>query len=287
LGWVYELSNQMSFRSNLGTAFRFPNVAELYSFGLHGSFVEYGLWRFTFNEEGEPRTDRVLTQEDLDVQLEKGYKWTNDWTYQNGNNRLNVTGYLNFIENYVFIRPAGATRFINSPNVYFIYDQIDVFFLGLDLTYTHSFSTQWKGTLGMTLLHDLNGAEALVNQPSNQVNYILSWKPPQVIKGMINQLKLEGGYTFRQFQAPLTVSVESIIDGTADISPESDFFDFMDAPDGYFLLRASWDWEWGHFGGQVEVRNILNTRYRDYLNQNRYFADDLGRNFLFNLYYKF
>lgn len=287
LGWVYEFSNQMSFRTNLGTAFRFPNVAELYSFGQHGPFVEYGLWRFYFDEEGNPRTDRVLNQDDLDVQLEKGYKWVNDWEYDNGKNRLHVTAYLNYIENYVFDGPVGVTRTIGGPTPYFIYDQTDVFFLGLDFTLTHAFSSQWKGTLGFSLLHDLIGENALVNQPPNQVNYALNWTLPQTIKGMINQLRLEGGYTFRQFQAPRTVSIESIVDGTAEVGPESEPFDFMDAPDGYFLLGASWTWELGHFGGRIEVQNLLNTRYRDYLNQNRYFADDLGRNFLFNLYYKF
>ena len=33
----------------------------------------------------------------------------------------------------------------------------------------------------------------------------------------------------------------------------------------------------------LEVDNILNTAYRDYLNRQRYFADDLGRNFRIQL----
>jgi iron complex outermembrane receptor protein len=33
----------------------------------------------------------------------------------------------------------------------------------------------------------------------------------------------------------------------------------------------------------LAVSNLLNTNYRDYLNRQRFFADDLGRNFTLQL----
>ena len=35
------------------------------------------------------------------------------------------------------------------------------------------------------------------------------------------------------------------------------------------------------------VNNILNKEYRNYLNSMRYFANDIGRNFIINLSYHF
>ena len=35
------------------------------------------------------------------------------------------------------------------------------------------------------------------------------------------------------------------------------------------------------------VKNLLNEKYRNYLNEMRYFADEPGRNFIINLSYNF
>ena len=37
----------------------------------------------------------------------------------------------------------------------------------------------------------------------------------------------------------------------------------------------------------LEIENLLNTSYRNYLNRFRYYADDLGRNFLINLKFNY
>ena len=41
------------------------------------------------------------------------------------------------------------------------------------------------------------------------------------------------------------------------------------------------------FGAQVSVQNILNKTYRDYLNRLRFFSDEMGRNIVLTLNYKF
>ena len=38
----------------------------------------------------------------------------------------------------------------------------------------------------------------------------------------------------------MTITPETLINGTASITSESDIFDFKDAPEGYFLLDFSW-----------------------------------------------
>ena len=71
-------------------------------------------------------------------------------------------------------------------------------------------------------------------------------------------------------------------DVTAKQGKVSDDADYVKAPDGYTLLNA----EAGttitikSFKAVISIaaQNILNTRYRNYLNRFRYYADDEGRN---------
>ena len=64
-------------------------------------------------------------------------------------------------------------------------------------------------------------------------------------------------------------------------------FDFKDATEGYFLLDIGWRFSYKDLSASVTVNNLLNTRYRDYLNDMRYFADEPGINVLFTLNYLF
>jgi iron complex outermembrane receptor protein len=85
----------------------------------------------------------------------------------------------------------------------------------------------------------------------------------------------------------MTISPESLINGTNNITSDTDIFDFKDAPEGYFLLDFSWKFNIKDFTASVMVNNVFNKKYRNYLNSMRYFADEVGRNFMINLTYSF
>jgi iron complex outermembrane receptor protein len=67
--------------------------------------------------------------------------------------------------------------------------------------------------------------------------------------------------------------------------------DFTAVPEGYFLLGAKLSGSIVLFGNElainIQAENLLNNSYRDYLNRQRYFADELGRNISLGLNYKF
>ena len=105
------------------------------------------------------------------------------------------------------------------------------------------------------------------------------------IYGLEKEVFSKPSYTFTQYQAPRTVPPEDLIDGSEIITPESPIFDFKDAPDGYFLLDLSWNFQWKDVQAGFIIKNITNTAYRDYLNEMRLFADEPGRNFLLTLNY--
>lgn len=289
LGLVHQISDHWKLRSNIGSAWRTPNMAELYSFGQHGFKTQFGLWRYYTNEDNELRTDRVLTESDGVIEPENGYKWINELSYDKESHSLTITAYSHIINNYIFDRPVDVISTIRGPMPVFIYDQVDAVFAGADLTYRRRFSENLRGGIGFSYLWSRNvlDDEPLINQPPLNLNANVSWKTPLFMGLSSSKVTLEASYTFTQFQAPRTVKPEQLINGEVIVTPDSEIFDFQDAPGGYFLSNLRWEWKRNRFGGNIEVRNILNARYRDYLNQMRYFADEPGRNILLTLNYNF
>ena len=289
LGMVRDISPSWQFRTNVGSAWRTPNMAELYSFGQHGFQTQFGLWRYYTSETDELRTDQVLTEEDGAAEPERGYKWINELTHQREDHTLTLTAYSHFIENYIFDRPVAVIGTVRGPMPVFIYDQANALFVGADFTYARTFTKRLKGTLGASYLwsQNIEKQEPLINQPPINISGDLSWQTPSFFGLDASKLTLQTSYTFQQFQAPRTVTPRQLIDGEVEVSPTSEIFDFRAAPEGYFLGHVRWEGQWGRLGGQVEVNNLFNTRYRDYLNQMRYFADELGRNFHFTIHYTF
>ena len=68
----------------MATAWRTPNMAELYSYGQNGFKTSFGLLRYYTddNENGALRTDKVVDLEESNISPEKGYKWINEWIKQ-------------------------------------------------------------------------------------------------------------------------------------------------------------------------------------------------------------
>ena len=58
--------------------------------------------------------------------------------------------------------------------------------------------------------------------------------------------------------------------------------DYVLAPDAYLLVGcdivASLPWKQQQLQFNVGASNLLNRKYRDYMDRNRYFADEMGRN---------
>ncbi|AZQ63299.1 TonB-dependent receptor [Flammeovirga pectinis] len=289
LGYIRQINEQTSFRTNFGTAWRTPNVEELYSFGQHGFKITYGMLRYNFDENGNISTRKVQLLSESNVKPEKGYKWINELSHQEGRNTFTITAYSHYIQNYVYERPFGVLGTLRGPMPGFIFDQADALFIGGDFTWQKQWSPTTNGTFGISYLWSKNVEknEPLINQPPITTHYTLRWnlKPFWILES--SNLSVKPSYTFQQFQAPRTIPPEDIIDGNVEITPESEIFDYKDAPEGYFLFDISYGFKIKQFTASIAVQNVFNTRYRNYLNSMRYFADETGRNFLFSLKYNF
>ncbi len=287
IGMKLPIGEHGSFRTNFGTAWRAPNVAELYRFGQSAFFIEYGLWRYTINEDTDfvTTSQGILDQTDREVPSEQGYKWINTYGVQNEKLQLEVTGYINYIDNFIYSKPAGITRTARGSFVFFIYDQTDALFWGVDL------SSKWTHYPGFS--SELGGSFVWSKQISRN-DFFAAQPPPQVSYGMIfepevpwlpnSKFEVEFDYTFEHFQHPRTITVEDFLfaaqQGINRFSEDARDFDLQDPPPGFLLTNLKWGSRWKHLDYRFEVRNLFNVTYRNYTDRLRYFADDLGRNFL-------
>ena len=286
LGYVRQLSENSTFRTNIGTAWRTPNMEELFSFGQHGFKTTFGLLRFT-DTNGKLSTDEVIPLNQSTVHPERGYKFINEFQTSKNGNSHNLTVYSHYIENYVFDRPIGVFGTIRGPMPAFIFDQVDALFFGADYSWKKKWTDKISSVFGASYLWSRNVGDnaPLINQPPISMNVKLKWNQGKIGVFDASRWAIRPSYTFLQFQAPRTITPESLVDKSVELTTDSEIFDFAAATDGYFLLDLSWTFKRKNLSGGITVQNLLNTGYRDYLNQMRYFADESGRNLLFTLKY--
>jgi len=292
IGLQFPVGKQATFRSNLGTAWRAPNVAELYRFGQHSFFLEYGLWRYTINEDSDFVSTRegILDQNDREVPSEQGYKWINTYSLKTDKLELELTGYVNYISNFIYSKPAGITRTPRGSFVFFIYDQTDALLWGVDVSsrWTHSpqFTSEAKGSFLWS--KQLSPADFFAAQPAPQLTYGLNYQP-KISWLSEGQLQIRFDYTFEQFQHPRTITVEEFLfagqEGIDRFTGDAADFDLLPPPPAFLLTNLRWTSSWKKLHYSLEARNLFNVSYRNYTDRLRYFADDLGRNFLVSLTY--
>ena len=292
IGFETEVNNHFSLRSNFGTAWRPPNIAELYRYGRHLSFLEYGLFRYELNEE----TDQIiagdiLTEDQREIQNEIGYKWISNLVWDFEKEHIELTTYINWIENYIYAKPAGLTRTVRGTFPYFVYDQTDALLWGIDISSFTELSETWDARINGSYLH-------AKQKPSNY-NFV-GMPPAKVSLELIHEdskwffdrlhTSFYVAYTFRQFQEPRVLTVDEVLNAfRTDIDLFVDNvadFDIVGPPNGYFMAKFSFAASLGRLTINGGVNNIFNIRYRSYTDRLRYFADSPGRNFLLGLSWK-
>lgn len=297
LGGSYYFNDKSFFSTNLGSAWRPPHVAELYSFGKHQSNagLEYGLlWRW--DREGSSRF-YVSSFNQQDIQNEKGLKWINSYTYARDQWEVDISAYVNYIKNYIYIRPEGVTLSAQGALPYYWYRQTDASFMGIDfamhyeiLPYLH-----WHNKMALISARDVRNDDYLPYIPANNFETGLELEREQW-KGLHDlYLGLNVAYYARQQQAPRVISIETVFEAAQNdvdlFTEDSRNFDFLPAPNAYTLvnLEAGFTKEFEHasLSARAGVKNLFNVDYRNYTNRLRYFADDIGRNFTVGVTYKF
>nr|WKN34913.1 TonB-dependent receptor [Tunicatimonas sp. TK19036] len=293
IGLVKHLKEGRLFRTNIGTAWRPPNVSELYSFGRHQASIEYGLWRYTRREDGSVLTSDVLNEHDRPVPSEVGLKWIGTYEITQDRMQTEITAYANYIQNYIYTKPAGITQTVRGAFPFFIYDQDDALLMGVDASTTVQHTDRIESTLKGSYLwaKDVTNDEYFVGLPPVNIQYRFSQKLPRFGVVTESSWHATADYTLRQFQAPRVIPLRTL--QTAEQNGDNQFleddsdFDILPAPKGYLLVNVGWTGQINQFTLGLQVSNLLNTSYRNYTDRLRYFADEIGRNYRVSLKYAF
>jgi iron complex outermembrane recepter protein len=283
LGGTIRFTRHSTISSNLSAAWRPPHVAELFSVGTHQSAaaIEYGL---LLNDSSE--VQRFSASK---VKSEQAFKWVTSYGLEKKNFSLNVTGYANYITNYIFLKPVGVTKTLRGVYPTLKYYQTDAMFLGADISSAWHVTERlaWNSKLSLLRATDVLNNDYLLYIPSSRFETSFRYMVNSI--GMFKNLYLEpkAKYVAKQGLAPRVITVtqfkESIHNGTDPLDGKSTNFDFTAAPNAYYLLGLSAGFslrsEKVQYNFRASVENLMNTSYREYSNRFRYYADDIGRNF--------
>jgi len=267
-GLRYKTSAFLDLLLETGFTQRSPEVNELYSFGLHQGVS--GI------EEGR-----------LDLNVEHSYKTVLSAELKvNQVFFLEALAYYQQIWNYIYLEPQEELRLtIRGSFQVFKYEQTNARISGLDLLMSLAPADPLKMIFKYSLVRgrDLNAKSGLINIPADRVSGSFTYAIKDGKRLKENELTLNGEYIFKQNQ----VEPERY---TYEQSGELQEV-IIEAPEGYFLLGFSAgtkiSFPKSQLGLRLEVDNMLNTTYRDYLNRQRYFADDTGVNVSLGLSYEF
>ena len=260
LSLSYSLSPRQWISLNTGYAMRNPAINELFSRGLHQGVG--GI------EEG-----------DINLKMEKAIKNTLSYKYlPNEKFSFEALAFAQYFQNYIYLNPEDKVRLtIRGAFPLFSYKQTSALIYGVDLSTTLTFAKSFYSRLNYSFIRgkdtDINAP--LVFIPPNSFFGSLSYRmKKRSTTSIIEDIEFEvsNRYVFRQNYL------------NADQ-------DFVAPPPGYNLLGAkiSANITSSKVGYRlfVQVENMLNASYRDYLNRQRYFADDLGISFTLGAQVKF
>jgi len=292
VGGTFRINTISSVTSSLGTTWRPPNVAELYSLGTHQSAaaIEYGVLL-------DEITNAVRSPDEADFHAEQAIKWVNTYRLQKEKWNAEISGYINYIFNYFYLKPRGVTENTRGIFPYFRYTQTDASFVGVDFSLNYSFTKKLKVNSRMSLLcaKDETNDDYLIFIPSNRYEISMRYDAPAVASFRSPYIEIKLKYVTKQSRAPRVVAIRDIIEakeqGIDLFETDNRNFDFIDSPAGYFLpsigMGISKPIQDTKLDLRVSVENLTNQAYREYSNRMRYYADEIGRNISIALKYSF
>lgn len=247
VGGGYLLNQHLRLHGNFSSAWRAPNMNELYSYGLHGGTATF--------ETGNPQ-----------LQAERSYNAEVGLTWQNHVWHAEASVYHNRINNFIYKLPLPQpTITIRGAFPNFLFVQDDVLLQGAEATINRNLGKYLLAGVSLSYLHAQNTTDnvPLIFMPANRVRFTLGYEKDK-------WWKLYNVYTSVQYQ--FTMHQHRFPEG----------IDYVDPPPAYHLVDANLGFETRHnkqiLRWSVTVNNLFNVAYRDYLSRFRYYALEPGSN---------
>ncbi len=252
VGGIWQFAPTWSIGVNLGSGWRPPGVNELYNFGVHHGTAQF--------ESGNPDLGNERSV-GLDATLRHNTERT----------RVEISGYRNRFYGFIFLFPDAEPRVtIRGTFPSFTYSQADAVLQGIDAAVEHDF-VSWltlSGQVSLVRADNMDTDEPLINMPSDKASVEAQFNLPSGEKIHDSHFKLEGVFVSKQTRVPKEA-------------------DYAEPPDGYMLFNAGVSSTFAvpqtHVRFNMELHNVFNTAYRDYLSRFRYFIDDPGRSLILRI----
>jgi iron complex outermembrane receptor protein len=255
MGGVYALSRTLTFNTNIGTAWRPPNINEQFSQGLH-----HGVAAIEIGNQ--------------DFVSEQSYKWVNTLSFVDNNFRFELTGFANRINNYIYLSPS-EDQFVSLRGSFAVFEylQTNANLWGADISANYT----------LTPSLELYTKGSIVRAKNISQNNFLPFIPSDRLEtGLVFNLSKYNNSSDTKF------SLGNLMVAEQTRAPD---FDLAPPPSGYFLWNAAFQTSFKISENKLnlgfQIKNIFNTSYKDYMNRFRYFTHDMGRNILLKLNYEF
>ena len=264
-GFVKEFAKKYSLGIQHNYTERAPNIAEMFSGGLHHSLasIEYG---------------------DPFLKKEKTHKVLVDFEKKNGKLNYRINPYLLYSKDYILAQPAGFEQTIRGAFPVWEYSHITSIFKGVDFDFVYQIkdNIRFRNSISWVEAKDYHTKEHLVNIPplviTNEVQFSLGkFKKFNAIIG--------NKFVNKQNLFPNNNSITSVIESGKKIDK---IVDISTPPDGYNLFNLNFNWGPYKFVSSniyfgLSIDNVMNKAYRNYLNRLRFYSDEVGRNVLFQI----
>ena len=247
LGATYKITPNLRWLINSAFAWRAPQVNELYVNGLHHGTASF--------EIGNP-----------DLKSEKALNFSTQLKYQSDSSwQVDLTLYNNIINDFINMNPSTpATLTLRGAYPTFKFIQTNALLRGLDLSVQKTINAHLSTSAKTALLWatDRKTNDWLIQMPANRVEGEFTYSfNSDVLKNAAVELRLL--HMMQQTRIPVNIP------------------DYLPPPAAYNLLNVDFNTDL-MLGKQtinlgLAVLNVLNERYRDYMNRFRYFNDEPGR----------
>lgn len=264
-----EFQQQWDLYFNLSLATRNPNPSEFFSDGLHHS-------------------TGVIELGDLKLKKEKSYKVATTVQKKWNSFSMSFNPFINSISDYMFLTPIEFETTIRGVFPVWEYQQTKALLIGLDFETHWKVTNNWQHQFSFAYVNgqDVSNKQALIDMPPLNISNKIQFAKKEW-NHLILELKSE--IVTKQTHFPDNNFLTNIIvDG--DLTPV--LVDISTPPEGYHLLHFYSEMKFNTFKKAsttlaFSVQNIFDTAYRDYLNRQRFFADEMGRNFQLQLKFNY
>ncbi len=248
---------------NYSIASRAPNPSELFSEGLHHSAARVELG-------------------DLSFKREIGHKFGFTYLKDKNNLSLTVNPYINFVDDFMLIIPTEIRQTNRGNFQVWEYMQTNARIWGLDFDMSYKLNEKFNLKNQISFLNgkDLSNSTPLINMPPTNIKNEISYNSNNLNKLFFS---IQSDYSFKQNKYPLHI-LEVFVAETGVMEK----LDLSTPPPGYhllnfrssILLKIADDY---NLKIGLNINNLLNKKYKNYLSRMRYYAHDLGRNVILNM----